>query len=80
MARACSFASDARRTPIPFTHAFRIPLEIAVVTPGGRAQTERIELTEGTGRFTLAVAEEPASVTLDPNTWVLMQVAEFVRR
>lgn len=60
--------------------AFRIPLEIAIVSTRGQPRIERVELTESTGRFTFGVDAEPASMTLDPNTWVLMQVAEFVRR
>ena len=60
--------------------AYRLPLEIAVAGATGPARVERIELTERTGRFSLAAATEPASVTLDPNTWVLMQSAEFVKR
>ncbi len=59
--------------------AFRIPLDIAIAGTTGQARIERVQLIESTGRFTFGVDAEPASVSLDPDTWVLMQ-AEFVRR
>ena len=55
-------------------NAFRLPLEISV---GGKI--ERIEMTGKTQRFTIASDKEPASVELDPNTWVLMD-AKFAKR
>jgi aminopeptidase N len=60
--------------------AYRLPLEIAIAGATGQPRVERVELTEATGRFTFGVDAEPASVTLDPDTWVLMQAAELVRR
>ena len=59
---------------------YRLPLEIALAGATGQPRIERIELTERSGRFSLAADSEPASVMLDPNTWVLLQTAEFVRR
>ena len=60
--------------------AYRLPLEIAVAGATGQARIERIELAERSGRFTLAAETEPASVTVDPNTWVLLSAVEFVKR
>jgi aminopeptidase N len=60
--------------------AFRFPLEIAIASASKPPRIEKLELTAAAGRFTFAADEEPSSVTLDPNTWVLMQVEEFVRR
>lgn len=60
--------------------AYRLPLEIAVTGASGQPRIERIELAERTGRFSVAAATEPASVTLDPNTWVLTESAELVKR
>jgi aminopeptidase N len=60
--------------------AFRMPLEIAVAGATGAPRIERIEMTQEAGRFRIPADAEPASVTLDPNTWVLMQVADFVKR
>jgi aminopeptidase N len=60
--------------------AFRLPLEIGLVDATGRTSIERLELNERTGRFTIAAGAEPATVTVDPNTWTLLQSVEFVRR
>ena len=59
---------------------YRLPLEIAVVSPRGESRTERVELSQSSGRFTFAADAEPASVTLDPNVWVLLQKVEFLKR
>ena len=60
--------------------AYRLPLEIAVVGPRGDSRIERLELTQASGRFTLAADAEPASVTIDPNAWMLLQKVEFLKR
>jgi hypothetical protein len=54
--------------------AYRLPMEVAV---GGKV--ERIEMTEKKQRFELAAGEAPADVTLDPNTWILME-AKFAKQ
>jgi aminopeptidase N len=54
--------------------AYRLPMEVSV-----GAKIERIELTARQQKFELSAAEEPAAVTLDPNTWLLMD-AHFVKR
>jgi len=59
---------------------FRLPFEVAIVGTTGQPRVERFELYEASGEFTFAADAEPASVTLDPNTWVLIQSAEFVKR
>jgi aminopeptidase N len=61
------------------TH-YRIPLEIAIGSATGQPRIMKVELTELTHVFVFDNETEPASVTLDPNTWVLMQVEEFVKR
>jgi aminopeptidase N len=60
--------------------AYRLPLEIAVAGATGQPRIERVELSERAGRFSLSAETEPASVTIDPNTWVLLSAVEFVRR
>lgn len=60
--------------------AFRLPIEMAVGSVNGQPRIERIELSGATGRFTFSAGSEPASVTVDPNTWVLMQVESFTKR
>jgi aminopeptidase N len=59
---------------------FRLPLEIALRDAAGQSRVERLELTAMTGQFTLAADAEPAAVALDPDTWVLRQIADFSRR
>ena len=60
--------------------AYRLPLDIGIVNAAGQVQIERVEMTQATGTFAVAVTTEPASVTLDPNTWVLLQAVEFGKR
>ncbi len=55
--------------------AYRLPLEIGL----DGTRIEKIELTQKQQRFTLAAEKEPATVTLDPNTWTLMD-ARFGKR
>jgi aminopeptidase N len=60
--------------------AFRLPLEVGILSATGPQRIERLELTQSSGQFTFSIDVEPASVVLDPNTWCLMQVQEFVKR
>jgi len=57
--------------------AFRLPLEIAVKT--GQVRIEKIEMTAKQQKFEIAANEEPASLELDPNTWILMD-AKFTKQ
>jgi aminopeptidase N len=60
---------------------YRLPLEIGMTTSAQAAsRVERVELTGRDGRFTFAADAEPAAVTLDPNTWVLMEPPQFARK
>ena len=54
--------------------AFRVPLEVGIQYPGESAtRIERIELAGTSGRFLIDSDREPASLTLDPNLWVLLE-------
>jgi aminopeptidase N len=53
---------------------FRLPLEVEI-----GEKIEKVELVQKQQRFEFAAEIEPASVTLDPNTWLLAEVA-FERR
>jgi aminopeptidase N len=54
--------------------AYRLPLQIGISTEGvAQARVEKIEMTTKDQRFEIAAEKEPASVTLDPGTWVLME-------
>jgi aminopeptidase N len=47
--------------------AFRLPLEVGI-----SERIEMIEMTRKEQQFEIASDQEPTSVVLDPNTWVLM--------
>ena len=49
------------------------------VTVDGTTRIETIELTGKQQRVEFAADREPSAVTLDPNTWMLMD-ARFTRR
>lgn len=57
--------------------AYRLPLEVGV--KGQKARIEKIEMTAKKQNFEIASEEEPASVELDPNTWMLID-ARFIKR
>ena len=59
--------------------SYRLPLEIGITAPDGQTRVERVELTEPSQRFSVAVDREPQTVVLDPNMWTLMATPEFVR-
>jgi aminopeptidase N len=59
--------------------AYRLPLEIAVTAAGAPATVQRIVCTAKAQRFEIAADQEPSSVDLDPNVWVLMD-GKFTRR
>jgi aminopeptidase N len=54
--------------------AYRLPVEIGV-----DERIERLEFTQKQQRFEISVEKKPASVTLDPHTWVLME-SRFAQR
>jgi aminopeptidase N len=57
---------------------FRLPIDIGIVASAGAApRIEKAELAARTGTFTFAADTVPASVTLDPNTWLLFEAGSF---
>jgi len=60
--------------------AYRLPLQVGVAGATGAPRVERIELKEKIGRFTIAAETEPVSVTLDPDSWMLMEAPDFARK
>jgi aminopeptidase N len=58
--------------------AYLLPIEIAV-TIGGTTRIETVDFTQKQQRFEVTAEQEPTAVTIDPNTWVLMD-ARFARR
>jgi len=52
---------------------YRLPLEIGIAaSAGAEPKIEKIELTAQEQKFQIAADKPPAGVSLDPNTWVLM--------
>ena len=70
------YDAAAKRIVIELTQAqpgeaYRLPLEIGV-TIDGAIKIEKIDFTQKQQRFEFTAEKEPATVALDPNTWVLM--------
>ncbi len=60
---------------------FRLPIEIGITARTGELpKVERLELTGRTATKTISVDAEPTAVTLDPNTWLLMEGGTLTRR
>jgi aminopeptidase N len=59
--------------------AYRLPIDVGMTEPAGKVRVERVDLAGRTGRFTLNADAEPRALTLDPNTWVLMQAGPLTR-
>jgi aminopeptidase N len=55
--------------------AFRLPLEVAVGN-----KIEKIEMVRKRQRFEIAADQPPAEVTLDPNTWMLVDATRWESR
>jgi aminopeptidase N len=55
--------------------AYRLPLEIGV----DGTRVEKVTMTQKQQHFEIAAEKAPGAVTLDPNTWVLMD-AHFAAR
>jgi aminopeptidase N len=58
---------------------FRLPMELGIAGATGQPRIHRVEMTAGEGRFTIPADAEPSAVTIDPNTWVLVESASLVR-
>jgi aminopeptidase N len=60
---------------------YRLPLEFGLALPGAAApRIERVELTSAEGRFTFSTGVAPSDVSIDPDTWVLMEPPAFERK
>jgi aminopeptidase N len=76
----------AKRVAVTLTQTvtgdpFRLPIEIGIASASGAPpRIEKAELTDRTGTFTFASDTEPASVTLDPNTWLLFEAGPFTKK
>jgi aminopeptidase N len=52
---------------------YRLPIEVGIASADVANRIENLEMTERQQRFSFAAEQKPASLELDPNTWVLMQ-------
>lgn len=80
---AWAYDAQTKRVVIELTQmqtgeAYHLPLEIGF-TIDGAVKIEKVEMTTKRHRFEIAADKEPVTVTLDPNTWVLME-ARFRKR
>lgn len=55
------------------TYRFRLPLDVRLSFDDGSTQRETILMSSVVEKFTLATAEPPSSVILDPDTWMLLE-------
>ncbi len=72
------YSSASRKIEIELTQtqageAFRLPLDIAFAAAGAPPKIATFQMTGKRQHFETACDREPASVELDPNTWMLAQ-------
>jgi hypothetical protein len=60
---------------------FRLGVDVGIAAKTGAVpRVERIELTGRSATKIFTVDAEPAAVTIDPNTWLLMEPGVFGKR
>jgi len=60
---------------------YRVAVDIGIAAkPGELPRVERMEFGGRTVTKTFTAETEPASVTIDPETWLLMEAGAFTRR
>jgi aminopeptidase N len=71
---------EIRQTQTAAT-VYKTPLDIGILVDRAAApRVETVTLDQRAQTFTFKLDKEPADVLLDPNTWLLMQAGEFVRK
>ena len=74
-------AVEVTLTQSQAAEAYRLPVEIGIATrPNELPRIERVELTGRTLTKTFSVELEPASLTIDPNTLLLMEGGALTKR
>ena len=59
---------------------YRLPLDVGIELKAAEAlKIEKVLLTSRTARFAFAADTEPVAVTLDPDTWLMMDAGPFVK-
>ena len=69
-------------TPSPLTlaqpaEAFRLNVDVGITMAGQPARIERVAMNNKRATVSFAAPAEPTAVSLDPGTWLLMDVAAF---
>jgi aminopeptidase N len=59
---------------------YRMPVEFAIAIDGAQRRIERVEMKAKRNTFSIAADKEPSAVVFDPDTWLLMDHATFVRK
>ena len=72
------FAADRKEIAIELSQVqpgepYRLPLELGINLNGRQPRNEKLELTGRDGSFKFKIDQDPQTVTLDPNRWVLMK-------
>ncbi len=82
-----SWRYDATRRQVEVTltqsqasDPFRLTVDVGfMATPGVLPVVERIEMTAKRATMVFDAATEPASVTIDPGTWMLGEMGSFAK-
>ena len=61
---------------------FEMPIEVVIYfdDDGNKKQFETVQVNEKVNLFTIDVNDEPTNITIDPNTWVLMDLVNFRKK
>ncbi len=59
--------------------AFRLNVDVGVTTAGAPARVERVAMTSKRATVTFDAPSEPAAVTIDPGTWLLIDTGTFLK-
>jgi aminopeptidase N len=74
-------AIEVTVTQVQPAESFRLSVEVGITPRGdGRPKVERLDVNGRTATRTFTVDGEPAALTLDPNTWLLMDAGPVTRR
>ena len=76
-AAAKSIVVSVRQTQTAEPYAF--PLDLGITTASGPTRVVRMQVTGRNASMTIPVDAEPASVSLDPNVWLLAEFGPFGR-
>ena len=71
---------EVNLTQTQATAAYRLNVDVGIATaPGALPTVERVEMTAKTAMLVFEAATEPGAVTIDPGTWMLIEMGPFAR-